>query len=147
METVKLNHARLRAKHIDSQAEPCPTEKIHDQPQLYGDQADQSLTAIQAEPGAGATSRVQAEQDKSSSNTQNTRESHTSLWAVARYVSIPIITSIVPKLTKQHQEQPPVSAKLNRSAVETAELRQRTKRAKLNRRAVQTAELNQAQLS
>ena len=88
-------------------AEQCPGEK---ETQTEEDQAEQTppnmpcedraepcQTTAQDDPDT-PMSRGQAEQDgsPSSSNTQKIRQSHTIPVAVARYVSIPVITSIIP---------------------------------------------------
>ena len=117
-----------------AQAEQCPTQtevkngeigddqaeqsqaQIRCKPMVCGDQAEPYLTAANDDPEA-TLSRGQAEHDGSpgSSYTQNTRQSHTIKWAVARYVSSPVVNSInhvlidkhVGTAPTDHQAEPP----------------------------------------
>jgi hypothetical protein len=69
-------------------------------PMMCGDQVEPCLST--AEDLEATLSRGQAEQDgrPGSRDTQNTRQSHTIQWAVARYVSSPTQYSPLPLLTK-----------------------------------------------
>ena len=85
----------------DDQAEQTPTA-MRCKPKKCRDQVEPCLSAV--EDPETTQDRGQAEQDDSpgSRDTQNTRQSHTIPWAVARYVSIPPKNSHFPILTKQY---------------------------------------------
>ena len=84
----------------DDQAEHCPPQRIDAQPSVHEGRAEHCTTATLS---ATVDARGRAEQQSTSSsspdNTHHTRQSHTTKWAVARYVHSPIKTCNKPILT------------------------------------------------
>ena len=103
---VKKSCGTARAEHCpaqrelqdeetrDDQAEQSPTQITKDQPEVCDDRAEPRLIATQ-------------DPSSSSSYTINTRQSHTTQWAVARYVPSPSQLSFVPILTTQISRSSP----------------------------------------
>jgi hypothetical protein len=111
----------VKNSSMGTQAEPCTAQpesphgedqaeqqtQMQDQPIVDGGRAEQNLTAILDDQGDTMSSGRAEHHDSpssSSSNTPNTRQSHTIKWAVARYVSTPVINSIDHVLIDKHVE-------------------------------------------
>ena len=109
----------VKNSSMGTQAEPCTAQpesphgedqaeqqtQMQDQPIVDGGRAEQNLTAILDDQGDTMSSGRAEHHDSpssSSSNTPNTRQSHTIKWAVARYVSTPVINSIDHVLIDKH---------------------------------------------
>jgi hypothetical protein len=87
----------------DDQVEHCPPQRIDAQPTVHEGRAEHCTTATLA---ATVDARGRAEQQSTSSsspdNTHHTRQSHTTKWAVDRYVHSPIKACNEPILTPPH---------------------------------------------
>ena len=87
-------------------------------PDVCGDQPERFITDVPVD---------QAEQhgSTSTSHTQNIRQSHTTPWAVARYVSIPLITNLVPILTNKTPGTPPIQCQAEELSSEDSQAEHR----------------------